>query len=277
MTFQTGIREYWALNEEGLAKRRTNVYKLPDGPFFTENTPKLYDQFEMSELIPNSRRMRFNFLYKEKELLAMGWCERRIFLHHLVKKLIDEGWRDLWYSEDLREEDAHKLMNEDLAKYNPTLIRHNAFVEDYPGKRIMLHYGGFEAHRYWTTYDVYRALKDYFDGDITRERVVYKLLTHHIQVRHPGFLRSILERWLSIKGLKILDLAPDWGLRGLGIMAGGGCYYWAGMAYPNAISTWRGRGNLKSAAKLLNAECDLESKGPDHYDVVILNDVCPEN
>jgi hypothetical protein len=264
--FQTGITEYWALNDKALKKRQQRVFRLPEQDYFTKPI-QTFKQFETNTLDDNYQLLKDHFLIKRKDIKAAGWCDVRCKIHELVSHLVLEGWIDVKYPDYVLKQDLEHLKNEDLSHHQSSLIRYSAFGGQAFGRRLVLHHIPTLAKENWKPYDIYRALNQLFGGmyDVTREFLVYRLTLNYHKIRFPGFFRAFFGQWYSLGGRKVLDLYPDMGFKALGIMVDGGHY--THVNYDNSS-------HLAKMADFINGNISPHKLG-NKYDIALISDVHP--
>jgi hypothetical protein len=263
--FQTGITEYWALNDKALKKRSQRVFRLPEENYFVKPI-KTFRQFETNILDDNYELLKDHFIIKRKDIKSAGWCDVRCKLHELISDLILEGWVDIKYPDYILKHDLEHLRNEDLSQHQTSLIRYSAFSGQSFGRRLILHYIPTLAEENWQPWALYRALNHLFGGlyDVTREYLVYQLALAYHTIRFPGFFRAFLNQWYNLAGRRVLDLYPDLGFKALSVMVDGGHYSHVG---PNA-------NHLAKMADFIGGNISPHRLG-DKYDVAFVSDVHP--
>ena len=269
VTFDTGITEWWALNEKALKRRRKYLFKLPyNRDHFNGYEIPTYKQFETNPLYPERYEILKNhFIIKAQDLEKAGWAEVRLKVHDIAVDLKDEGWVDIQYPDDILQQDWTDLLNEDLSRYKSGKLRFSAFGGRLAfGRRLVMHFMPCAAKDQWNFDQIYQVVNRLVrNRDITREGIVYYLARPHQTIRHPAFYRSIFKQWIDIKDKTVYDLHPDWGFKALAVLAEGGHYV---CDSPNITQ-------LQKMGSFVGGEVSKPLKH--RYGVIILSDVHPVN
>lgn len=263
VTFDTGISEYWVLDQEPINKLRS--YHLPlTGELFKPDPIPKFKQFETNKfLYPDDYEiLKHHFIVKKSDIDKAGWCDIRFFVHDLAVELAQEGYIPLRYTKKILNDDLEDLKNEDLVRYQHSLIRFSAFTSLPPsGRRIIMHFMPCYAEECWDFYSLYRIINKLLDKDFSREDIVYRLSKNHQITRHPAYYRALFNQWFPVAGKKILDLSPNWGFKALAVLIEGGEYY-CDSPYLN---------NFKKMAGYLGGY--INEPNQSNYDLAIVSDV----
>ena len=263
--FDTGITEHWAITPKGLEKKHS--FKLPfDKDLFNEYEIQSHKQFETNRVLypEDYEILKNHFIIKSKDLEKAGWCEVRFKIHDLAVELTEEGYIPIRYTDKLLEEDLELLKNEDLTRYQTSLIRFSAFSSLPPsGRRLIMHFMPCHARNRWDFYSIYGTANKLLRKDITRENIAYYLSKTTQISRHPAFYRALFNQWFDVTGKRILDMDPNWGFKALAVLIEGGDYYCTSPYIDN----------LKEMAEFVNGS--VYAPDGDKYDLVIVSDAVP--
>lgn len=256
----TGLDEFWAINDDGMEKRHVYRFRLPRGPFFTDDLITK-SQFETNPLYPDEMAILKNhFIIERKQLDEAGWCTLRLKLHKLTSNLFEEGFVPLHYTKSILENDLADVLSDNLDRYKLSPIRFCMRTKQkIYGRRIISH---FELPNK-KTLETWGSMRHLLSA-VTHVSQSKKPLTRENVVRHasgygfrnPNFYRSWFTTRLNLKGKTVLDLKPT-GSRALAVMLSGGVY---------------SSEKYSEMARFVGADQPGER---DRYDVAFLNGVYP--
>jgi hypothetical protein len=263
--FDTGITEHWALTPEGLEKQHSFELPLGEG-LFTDHEIPSFKQFETNKILypEDYEVLKNHFIIKRKDLEKAGWCEARFKAHDLAVELVEEGYVPIQYTGAILDEDLEILRNEDLKRYQTSLIRFSAFSSIPPsGRRLIMHFMPCHARNCWDFYSIYKTINKLMHRDFTREDIVYYLSKDNQISRHPAFYRALFNQWFDISGKRVLDMDPNWGFKALAVLIEGGEYHCTSPYLPN----------LQEMAEYMGGT--VSAPDGDKYDLVIISDAVP--
>lgn len=223
----TNLTEYWAINDDGMKRRRRDRFKLPKGPFFTEDL-ELKSQFETNPLYPDQLTiLKPHFIIERKMLNEAGWCTLRLKVHEIAAILAEEGLTPLQYTKPILGSDLDKVLSDNLDRYQLSPIRFGVRTnQKIYGRRIINHFEPLNevAIKTWAnTAALVRAITHIVQSKkpLTMEGIVRRASGGGFV--NPNFYRSWFRGRLSLAGSRVLDLNPN-GSRALAVMLEGGSY-----------------------------------------------------
>lgn len=110
INFTDGNRELWSLLPE---VESVFSYRLPEDPFYGPNV-QILDQHLSNPLDDNIKQMNGLFLLEYKQWSNGNFISRRMIIHELIQRLLDEGWIPIEYHHIDLTSDLQKLTNVDV-------------------------------------------------------------------------------------------------------------------------------------------------------------------
>lgn len=261
---KTGIIEYWRIADGPYRKRFS--FDVPYDAL-SPVKPKLVKQFETNPYYEDEYELlKDHFCIKQSSLKKSGFVNLRFMIHNLTYALHKQGWRDLYYTDDILDHDYDQLIKSGPTKHQSSKIRFEIYRNYEPGRRLLYHFTPIArgaAPAWHSMSRIYTALNYMVAGRkraITRENLVTAL--NRITIVPPNYYRAILEECFgNLTNLRILDLYPTSGSRGLAVMLSGGNYFQVKKMFEGPLR------QLAARYKLVEPQLDDGS----HYDVVFLS------
>jgi len=151
-------------------------------------------------------------------------------IHNLTRALLDQGWIDLKYPDQVLKEDFESLINDQYKeRHQSSLIRFRIFSRRAKqGRRLLYHFTPVArniAPAWDSPIRIYTAINRLalHNSDITRESIIDKL--YPTSMISPGYYRSIFDQWYDLSGRRVLDLYCKSGSKALAVMLNGGQYF----------------------------------------------------
>ena len=260
---KTGITEYWKIADG--PDRKVRAFDIPPNPL-NPNKPKLVKQFEANPFYQDEYAiLKDHFCIQQSSLKEAGFVNTRFMAHNLTHALYTQGWRDLCYTTDILDRDFEQLVNAP-DKHKASKIRFEVHRDHYLGRRLLYHYtpiarGAMPA---WDSMSrINSAINKIIAGgtrNLSRENIVSAL--NKISITPISYHRSYLsECFEDMSGLKVLDLYPTSGSRGLAVMLCGGSYFQVKKMF---------EGPLKEIASRYKLPEPMIDNGT-HHDIVFLS------
>lgn len=267
VTFDTGITEYWALNEDAYNKRTVNLFTPDFENLITETLPPIHKQFQINaQLYPEKYELLKNhFIVKNKDLQKMGWVDVRFFIHDFAVQLFEKGWINPQYDKPILWDEIEKVKSTPLEHFQTNVIRFSTLRRHRPeGRRLIFQFMPNDLGLHWTFNNIWKALNALYkkNMDFIREDIAYEIARFLYTSRHPNFYRALFKQWFPVEGLNVYDLNPDWGFVGLAVLIDGGSYI-----HPH-ISPEHSNG-MSEMAEFLGSSASDEAE---EVDLLITND-----
>lgn len=115
--YSDGIVEHWSYN---LYQNIHRFYRIPTKSQYPLNTewPEFRCQFSRTPGDPQYSKKGKFFLYTHRYLSQFMFCNTRVFLHRLAKSLSDEGYVNLWLSDEYVKKKLSELESLDWSRIN---------------------------------------------------------------------------------------------------------------------------------------------------------------